>query len=68
MHTDTSEPVPVFDEISISQRVKLIPTDAELNKKLIPLQYYVTRHDGTEPPFNNKYWDNKEPAECFYEF
>ena len=24
------------------------------------MQKYVTLHDGTEPPFKNKYWDHKE--------
>ncbi len=28
-------------------------------KKLSKLQYYVTQKNGTEPPFMNKYWDNK---------
>ena len=23
---------------------------------------YVTQHDGTEPAFNNEYWDHKEPG------
>jgi peptide-methionine (R)-S-oxide reductase len=35
------------------------PSDAELRKKLSSLQYQVTQHEGTEPPFNNEYWNNK---------
>jgi methionine-R-sulfoxide reductase len=36
------------------------PSDTELQKKLTPLQYRVTQHEGTEPAFRNDYWDNKE--------
>ncbi len=29
---------------------------------LSPEQYRVTQRDGTERPFDNAYWDNKEPG------
>lgn len=35
-------------------------SDGELRKTLTPLQYGVTQKDGTEPPFDNAYWNNKE--------
>jgi len=36
------------------------PTDAELKETLTPLQFKVTRKEGTEPPFDNTYWNNKQ--------
>ncbi len=35
---------------------------SELKKKLSPMQYKVTQENGTEPAFNNEYWDNKKPG------
>lgn len=35
------------------------PSDSELRRRLSPLQYQVTQQEGTEPPYNNEYWDNK---------
>jgi methionine-R-sulfoxide reductase len=38
------------------------PDDEELRRRLTPLQYEVTQHEGTEPPYRNEYWDQKEPG------
>jgi len=44
----------------MTDRVFTKPNDAELRKKLSPLEYEVTQHDATEPPFQNRYWNNHE--------
>ena len=36
------------------------PATAELQKKLTPMQFAVTQHAATEPPFRNEFWDNKK--------
>lgn len=36
------------------------PSDKELRSALTPLQYKVTQKEGTEPSFDNEFWDNKK--------
>ncbi len=36
------------------------PSQAELKDRLTPMQYKVTQHESTEPPFKNEFWDNRQ--------
>ena len=36
------------------------PSDDELRQRLTSEQYKVTQHEGTELPYLNKYWNNKQ--------
>ncbi len=36
------------------------PDSDTLKERLSPLQYEVTQNSGTEPPFKNAFWDNKQ--------
>ncbi len=36
------------------------PNDRELRERLTEMQYRVTQQNGTEPPFQNEYWDHEE--------
>ena len=35
------------------------PGEAELRQRLTPFQYHVTQEEGTEPPFENEFWNSK---------
>ncbi|MCX5882991.1 MAG: peptide-methionine (R)-S-oxide reductase MsrB [Deltaproteobacteria bacterium] len=37
-----------------------VPDDAILRRELTPMQYNVVRRNGTEPAFQNEYWNNHE--------
>jgi methionine-R-sulfoxide reductase len=38
------------------------PNDEELRQKLSRMQYEVTQHAATEPPFRNEFYDNHRPG------
>ncbi len=39
-------------------KYEITKTDAEWKKQLTPLQFDVTRKEGTEQPYTGAYWDN----------
>jgi methionine-R-sulfoxide reductase len=53
----TSQPAPAA---GTATRGFIKPSDEELRRRLTPLQYEVTQHEGTERAFHNVYWDNKQ--------
>jgi len=52
----TSQRTPAAKPTTAGKYVK--PSEAELKKKLTPLQFDVTQNADTETPFHNEYWDN----------
>jgi peptide methionine sulfoxide reductase msrA/msrB len=46
--------------VSSSSSKYFRPSDEDIKKMLSAEQYNVTQKEGTEKPFQNKYWDNKE--------
>mgnify|MGYP001814076701 CR=1 FL=1 len=45
-------------QINLEERINM--SSEELKDSLSPAQYHITQEGGTEPAFDNEYWDHKE--------
>jgi len=53
--------MPMNSKSNMERKEKWSKPDQEVIKqKLTPIQYKITQEEGTEPAFNNQYWDNKK--------
>ena len=54
--------IPIMAIFSLLSAQTTEETMEKNKEKLTDMQYYVTQACGTEPAFDNEYWDNKEPG------
>src|SRR5881296_3400170 len=59
--TATNSPIVSPTTNSAMEKFQKPPVE-ELKKKLTPMQFEVTQHEGTEPSFRNEYWNNHKPG------
>jgi peptide methionine sulfoxide reductase msrA/msrB len=59
-NAELAAPQPAALSSALSTRSYQKPPDAALKRDLNALQYDVTQHEATEPPFQNEFWDNHE--------
>jgi len=57
---DTFKMKDEMKDTAMTEEVYTRPSEEELRQRLTPIQYRVTRENGTEPAFENPYWDNHE--------
>ncbi len=58
----SSDEVGAVDSESDDHPLYVKPDDETIKSMLTPVQYAVTQEEGTEPPFRNEFWNNKEPG------
>jgi peptide methionine sulfoxide reductase msrA/msrB len=49
-----------YCHIDLSGAARQVPDKAALKETLTPMQYHVTQENGTEPPFENEFWDSHQ--------
>ncbi len=52
----------VWSTSSVREGKYTKPPADQIKAKLTALQFRVTQQDGTEPPFRNTFWNNKQPG------
>jgi peptide methionine sulfoxide reductase msrA/msrB len=57
-----ASPPPSAKDPAVPEKAYTKPPTSELKQRLTPMQFEVTQHEATEPPFHNEFWDNHAPG------